>query len=443
MAVFINKLKNLNLSDVLFEAFLLFLGFLVLVLVVVIKSKTAVNFWTDPLLLIYSIFVTCFQLSRIVGAILHRSTHDKVTENALQKEKSDNLRYEPSITFVIPCKDEGGAIANTINRCYEMDYPRNKIEVVAINDGSSDDTFLEMEKCKLINPDLKIINWEVNRGKRHAMAAGFKEAQGEIIVQLDSDSYIKKEDFRKFILPFRNPEIGAVCAHADPANAEKNWLTKMQAAYYFMSFRILKAAESAFLLVLCCSGCSSAYRKEAILPIVDEWLGESFLGLPVTWGDDRALTNWVIKGGFKTIYTDKVQAYTICPESFKKFLKQQVRWKKGWFVNSLFASRFILAKHPFVAITYFFPLFLITFLTPIMAIRALIITPISKGIFPIYYILGVMLISALVTIYYRKVARENKYWPYLLVWSSINMLFLSTILFYALGTIQNRKWGTR
>jgi hyaluronan synthase len=443
MTAFISKLKDLSLSDVLFEALLVFLGFLVLVSVVFVKSETAVNFWVDPLLLIYSIFVTCFQLSRIVGAILHRSTHDKVTERALEREKEDNSKYEPFVSFVIPCKDEGDAIASTINRCYEVDYPKDKLEVIAINDGSSDNTLEEMEKCKLQHPNLKIINWQENRGKRHGMAAGFKESLGEIIIQLDSDSYIKKEDFRNFILPFRNPEIGAVCAHADPSNAEKNWLTKMQAAYYFMSFRILKAAESAFLLVLCCSGCSSAYRRDVVLPIMDQWLDEKFLGLPVTWGDDRSLTNWVIKGGFKTIYTDKVQAYTACPETFKKFLKQQVRWKKGWFVNSLFASRFMLIKHPFVALTYFFPLFLITFLTPIMAVRALVITPISRGVFPVYYILGVALISVLVTIYYRKVARNNKYWPYLMVWSGINMIFLSTILFYALGTIQNRKWGTR
>src|SRR5581483_1409835 len=241
-------------------------------------------------------------------------------------------------------------------------------------------------------------------------------ATGEIIIQLDSDSYIEPSTFRNLIKPFRNPNIGAVCAHSDPENADANVLTKMQAAYYFVSFRILKAAESTFLNVFCCSGCSSAYRKDVVLPIMDEWLNETFLGLPITWGDDRALTNWVLKRGYDTIYTDEVQAYTICPETFRKFLKQQVRWKKGWFVNSLFASKFILKRDPFVALTYFFPLIFVTLATPFVATMALIYNPIFHRTNPIFYVLGAFLVALIITIYYRFVDRENKYWPYVFLW---------------------------
>jgi len=217
----------------------------------------------------------------------------------------------------------------------------------------------------------------------------------------------------------------------------------MQAAYYFVSFSILKAAESTFFKVFCCSGCCSAYRKDIVLPIIDKWLKEKFLGLPVTWGDDRALTNWVLKLNYDTIYSEEVRAFTIVPSTFKKFLKQQIRWKKGWFVNSLFASRFIIKKDPFVAFTYFLPLIFVTLVTPFMATRSLIYNPLVKGLSPMYYIVGVLLVSAAMTTYYRYLERENKYWPYVFVWSAINMFILSFILFYALITIQNRKWGTR
>ncbi len=275
------------------------------------------------------------------------------------------------------------------------------------------------------------------------MSAGFRIAKGEIIIQLDSDSYIDPRTTRALIEPFKNRTIGAVCAHADPENADENFLTKMQAAYYFLSFRILKAAESTFFSVFCCSGCSSAYRKDIVLPIMEPWLNEKFLGLPVTWGDDRALTNWVIKLGYKTMYTDKVQAYTICPNNMKTLMKQQVRWKKGWFVNSIFASKFILKKQPFIALTYFFPLIFITLITPFMAVKALIYNPLVNGISPLYYVLGVYLVALIITIYYRIIAKDNKYWPYVMVWSTLNMLVLSFILFYAMFSIQNRKWGTR
>ncbi|MBX4210729.1 glycosyltransferase [Candidatus Parcubacteria bacterium] len=434
--------KPFDLRALGYYTFLLILGAVVVFLIVLVKSRTAKEFAADPLLLGYTLFVTTFELSRLVSAAFFRRSYDKVF--SVLPPEILNSPFEPTVTFVIPCKNEEEAIRNTITKCFEADYPKEKIEVIVINDGSTDRTAEILYETQKEFPNLFIIDWEDNRGKRHAMAEGFKKSSGEIIVQLDSDSYIKPETFKDFIDPFRNPEIGAVCAHADPENADYNWLTKMQTGYYFMSFRILKAAESSYYTVFCCSGCSSAYRREAVMPIIDIWMNETFLGLPVTWGDDRGITNWVLKRGYKTIYTDIAKAVTIVPTKFKQFLKQQVRWKKGWFVNSIFASKFILKTEPFVALVYFFPLILVTILTPFMATRALFYTPFAKSPATlVYYMLGVLLVATLIIIYYRFVARDNKYWPYVFIWAGINTIFLSFLLFYALLTIQNRKWGTR
>ena len=434
----IKPISRLNISNLIYQLFLLLLGIIALLLIVSIKSKTSSDFLGDPLLFFYTIFVTTFQLSRVVGAMFYKHSVSKITQSLARGGD-----YEPSVTFVIPCKNEGGAIAKTITKCFNADYPTEKLEVIVINDGSTDNTIDVLKELKKKYNKLIIIDWKINRGKRHGMAEGFRMAKGEIIIQLDSDSYIDPKTFRNLIRPFQIQEIGAICAHADPENADENFLTKMQAAYYFMSFKILKAAESTFMSVFCCSGCSSAYRKSIVLPILDEWLNEKFLGLPVTWGDDRALTNWVLKRNYKTIYTDDVQAYTICPNNLKTFLKQQVRWKKGWFVNSMFASKFIYKKHPFVSFTYFFPLIFLTLATPFMATKALIYNPIFNGMTPFFYVSGIFLVSCVIVLYYRSVARNNKYWSYVFVWSAINMIVLSFILFYALATIQNRKWGTR
>lgn len=420
---------------------LLIIGLIILFLVILIKSKAAITNHTGPILLAYTILITTFELSRLVAAVFYNNKHHITHATFLEAEKYD---YEPTASFVIPCFNEGPAIEKTITKCFEADYPLDKLEVIVINDGSTDNTLSVLRKLKRTKfPNLVIINFKKNKGKRHGMHAGFNAAKGEIVVQLDSDSYIVPETFRELIDPFRNPEIGAVCAHADPENADQNFLTRMQSAYYFLSFRILKAAESSFFTVFCCSGCSSAYRKSIVLPIMDVWLKERFLGLPVTWGDDRALTNWVIKLGHKTMYTDESKAFTICPDNMRQLLKQQVRWKKGWLVNSLFASKFIVDKQPFVAFTYFFPLILITIMAPFMAVKALIYNPIFSHGSPLYYVLGVFLVSSLVTVFYRAIERRNKYWPYVFAWSALNMVLLSFVLFYAVFSIQNRKWGTR
>ena len=143
------------------------------------------------------------------------------------------------------------------------------------------------------------------------------------------------------------------------------------------------------------------------------------------------------------VYQSTAVCETIVPSTLRRFLVQQVRWKKGWFVNSLFASKFIVRRDPFVAFTYFFPLILVTLLAPFMALRALVYHPIVHDTLPLYYMAGMLLVAFVITAYYRYVSIDNKYWPYLFAWATFNMIVLSMVLFYAMATIQNRRWGTR
>lgn len=416
---------------------LVFFAILIFFIIVIVKSKTLPAFSSSPIIVAYTLFVNCFILYRLTATSFYKYSFSKIAP------EDDKSIYEPDVSFVIPCKNEEKIIKETIERCFNIDYPQNKFEVIAINDGSTDNTAQIIESLRYKFNRLIIINFEKNKGKRHAMAEGFRRATGEIVVQLDSDSYIEAKTFKNLIKPFQNSAIGAVCAHTDPENANENFLTKMQAAYYFMSFRILKAAESTFLNVFCCSGCSSAYRKSIVLPILDNWVNEKFLNLPATWGDDRALTTWVLKSDYKTIYTDKVRAYTIVPNNLKQLVIQQLRWKKSWIINSVFVSRFLYRKQPFIAFSYFFPLVIISFLTPLVSFRALVYSPIFRGVAPWSYIIGITLVTTVIILFYRFIDRKNKYWLYLYAWAFFNLFFLTYLIFYAVIRLQDRRWGTR
>ncbi|HLM83588.1 MAG TPA: glycosyltransferase [Candidatus Bathyarchaeia archaeon] len=438
-------LPQLSLRKSLFQLGLIALGFVLLFFLTLMKANGTNTFRIDPWLYLYTIFVTTFQLSRLFAAMFYEHSYrgSVLDKSAGGIEQLAKRKYEPFITFVVPCKNEEKVIAETLENCFNVEYPREKIEVIAINDGSTDGTAAAINSIREKHENLFFINWETNRGKKFAMAKGFHLAKGEIVIQLDSDSFLDPATFRKIVEPFQNPKIGAVSVHTDPKNADKNFLTRMQAAYYFMSFRILKAAEASFLTVFCCSGCASAYRKSVVLPHLEEWLSETFLGLPVTWGDDRALTSRVIKAGYKTIYSDKVKAETIVPEKFRQLIKQQIRWKKSWFVNAIYNSRFIWKEQPFVAFSYYFPLIAVSFLSPFMAVRAIVYLPLAHHVFPLYHAAGLLLLMALFVAYYRFVAPENKYWKYLFPWAIFNFFMLSFLMFYALAKINDRGWGTR
>lgn len=397
----------------------------------ILKSINAPS--SPTLIYIYTIFVTTFMLSRVVASFFYKNPPEKV-----EKGK------EPSVSFIIPSKNEGAAIYETIRRCAVVNYPKEKIDIVAINDGSTDNTYSEMLRAKkdFSNVKISVVNWEINRGKREGMVEGFRKARGEIVIQLDSDSFPDKDAVYPLVAPFSDKKVAAVVAHTDPANKDENLLTRMQTAYYFMAFRALKASESIFKVVFCCSGCCSAYKKSYVLPALEDFRNETFLGKKVPYGDDRALTNHMLKKGYHTIYSASAQAYTIVPNNVKQLFKQQVRWKKGWFINSVRASKFIANRDAFVGFTYFFPLMLVTLITPIIAFKALIVNPFILKASPLIYILGVLTISLLLFVHH-KVYSDDKYGKYILLWSILNMFVLTYVIFYALFDLRNLSWGTR
>ena len=117
----------------------------------------------------------------------------------------------------------------------------------------------------------------------------------------------------------------------------------MQVVRYFVAFRVVKAAESVFSCVTCCSGCFSAYRRVAVMPHLDAWEHQTLLGAPATFGDDRALTNVVLRD-WKVRYAANAVAHTLVPAGLHQFLRQQLRWKRSWTRESLILARFVWRK---------------------------------------------------------------------------------------------------
>jgi len=112
----------------------------------------------------YTIFITLFMLSRISGSFLYMNYKEKMS---MKHKIKLSEGYEPSVTFIIPCKNEEKVIYHTIKKCLESDYPTNKKEVIAINDGSDDNTLNEMLRFKRENPslNLRIVNLSVPRAQ--------------------------------------------------------------------------------------------------------------------------------------------------------------------------------------------------------------------------------------------------------------------------------------
>jgi len=379
---------------------------------------------------IYSTCVTTYILSRFLFSLFYRSKPD--------------AGIEPHVAIVMPGFNEQDAIAASLTSLLELRYPRDKLELVAVNDGSTDDTLAEMRRvAEAADGRVQVIDFPENRGKRAAMAAGIRATSAEVIVFVDSDSVVEPDALRLLVQPLADARVGAVCGHANVLNVRDTWLTRMQAVRYFVAFRVVKAAESVFNAVTCCSGCFSAYRREAILPRLQWWEGQTFLGVESTFGDDRSLTNCVLRD-WRVLYEKNAVSHTIVPTTFRAFVKQQTRWKRSWTRESLMVSRFIWRKHP-VAATFTYLSIVLPLIAPVAALHSIFWGVVAHdGSLPLIYIAGIYALAVVYSLYF--VLFQENYsviWLYGILFVFFYLAIMLWQTYYAIATCRTAAWGTR
>ncbi|CAI8897515.1 glycosyltransferase [Methylocaldum szegediense] len=401
---------------------------LCMAIVMGIRWNNFTDYWYQPIVNAYSIAVALFIFSRFVLSVFYKPP------------KSADI--SPTVSIVITAYNEEEAIYRTVECCYAIDYPADKFEVIVVDDGSTDGTLREVRLAQERWPQLTLVAFERNRGKREAMAAGARAATGEILVYVDSDSFIRRDGIKKIVQGFVDPTVAAVAGHTEVANVAKNGLTRMQQARYYVAFRVMKAAESIFGTVTCCPGCFSAYRRECVMEVLDRWLNQRFLGVRATFGDDRSLTNMLLRK-YRIIYSSDAVATTIVPERHRKFLKQQLRWKKSWFRETLIAATFMWKKPPIAAVA-FYAQFLFPIVAPILILRMCVWLPIVNDDFisPIVYLFGTVMIGMMFSAYYL-FWKSDRNWIYGLYFTLYYMIFLIWQMPYAIATQRNNGWGTR
>lgn len=405
--------------------------------IMLMRAESILYFKFNKWLYLYSIITAVFLLTRyLFGSFYHPVKVEP--------------EYTPSVTIIIPCFNEEKWIQQTILSCMNQNYPMDKLEVIVVDDHSDDRS---VEKIKEITERLfregveydipsrlRYLVQERNAGKREALARGTLEAKHDLVVFVDSDSFLDSDAIRNLVQPFKDPKMGGVAGRTDVANTYTNVLTKMQSVRYYIAFRIMKAAEGYFDAVTCLSGPLACYRKELVVKNIDKWLSQSFLRQKATFGDDRAMTNFVLRG-YRTGYQDTAVCSTVVPNRYRIFLKQQMRWKRSWLRESLMASRFMWRKEPFAAVSFYIGL-IVPVAAPIVVIYNLIIAPIRFGIFPTTFLVGMLMMAMMMSVV-QLLLRKSTTWIFGLVFC----LFYEGVLLWQMPiawvTFWKSTWGTR
>ena len=352
----------------------------------------------------------------------------------------------PKVSVVIPAFNEGPMVENSIRSVAMGDYPGDRLEIIVVDDGSRDDTFFHMRHLRKEFPaQVRLVRFAGNRGKRAALCEGFKAATGDIVVTIDSDSQIEARTVREMVSPFlADPRVGAVAGRVAVLNRD-SFISRMLEVQYALAFDFGRAAQSVYRAVACCPGALSAFRREVILPHLDEWTHQTFLGRPVSHGEDQALTNIVLAAGYDTVYQSSAIIFTLAPTRYGQLTRMFVRWDRSFIVEGFAFAKFMFTRYR----DHHRVLPVITFVVSMLRLAALFYllfglpSLLDTSLSEVLHGSAILLLStAFTALYYLRIEYSFRF-LYGVAYAIYTVFCLQWILPWALITVRDERWGTR
>jgi len=250
-----------------------------------------------------------------------------VLKNA-QKQKTtallENSQYQPTVSILIPARNEERVIGRLLQRMTELTYPKEKLQIIVIDDASTDETREIAEQYSKTHSCIEIIHRsekEGGHGKASALNAGSKHANSEIIFCFDADYHPQGDILEKLTEVFANPKVGVVQGRITVLNEPQNIVTRLVALERIGGYRIDQQAREDLGLIPQFGGTVGGIRR-SLLERLGGW-DESILA------EDTELTFRVYLAGFRVGYIYDAECYEEAVESWRAYWKQRYRWAKG------------------------------------------------------------------------------------------------------------------
>lgn len=349
--------------------------------------------------------------------------------------------YEPTVTIVVPMFNEGAGIRRTIASLLEQRYPTAKLEVVVVDDCSTDDSYQQALLEAARSSRVRVIRNPVNMGKRRSINHAVRNSTAEIIVSVDSDVEVNDTAVAELVRRFVSPRIAAVGGRVDIRNKNVNWLTRMQTIKYFFGYEYMKTLERSFRSVMCLSGCLTAYRRTVLMELEPILETRAVCGVPIKYGEDRFLTRQIVKAGYQTTMTLDAVCRTEAPTTLSNYFSQQLRWRRSNLVDYAGGLSHAWKLHPIIAVHYF-SLFALLIVYPALILQAL-----ANGSFFKLLSIHMLLITGMGVLYRfhtRHLPDEERVGPLNFLPQALVMPVTYAILTpLAMFTLDSGSWETR
>ncbi|MCC0701209.1 glycosyltransferase family 2 protein [Clostridioides sp. ZZV15-6383] len=284
----------------------------------------------------------------------------------------------PMVSILVPAHNEAKVIGRTVESLLLLNYPKNKMELIVINDNSSDNSkeILEDIKNKYDNYNFTIINTDNltgGKGKSNALNIGYTISKGEFIAVYDADNTPDRNALRYLIqIIVMDDKLGAVIGKFRTRNKNKNLLTKF-INIETLSFQWMSQAGRWQLFNLCTIPGTNFILRRSIIEEIGGWDSKAI-------AEDTEISFRIYKLGYKIKLVPQSITWEQEPETVKVWIKQRTRWAKGniYVLMKYIKNIFKQGKNKIVFdIAYFFSVYFL-FLTSIIISDILFVLSISK-----------------------------------------------------------------
>lgn len=252
------------------------------------------------------------------------------------RKKRKPLKEHPLVSVLIPAYNEESRIKKTILSVLKLDYPKEKLEVFVVNDGSKDNTKHVVEQVIKENKsfNIKLVNQE-NKGKGAALNEGLRITRGKYFICLDADSQVRKDALKKMLPHFSDENVAAVLPVLK-VRRPKNLIQKMQWFEYIINM-FYKELMGKLDCIHVAPGPFSVYRKSVLVKLggFDE---------DGNLTEDLEIALRLQKHHYRLVQILDTEVYTSAPDNLKALYKQRNRWYKGAIHNAINYRKLLFNK---------------------------------------------------------------------------------------------------
>lgn len=229
------------------------------------------------------------------------------------------LAEYPPVSVLVPCYNESRQVEETIAALDRVVYP--DFEIIAIDDGSSDDTVARLERLAADRPHMRVVRMARNGGKSTAMNFGALAARHEILACIDGDTSMDPHALTWFVRRFQNdPLVGALTGNPRIRN-RTSVIGRLQVGEFSSIVGLIKRAQSVYGTLFTASGAICAFRKRA-LQDAGWWSAHTITDdVDVSWRLQMA--------GWRMAFEPKAMAWILTPETLRGLWRQRLRWSEG------------------------------------------------------------------------------------------------------------------